>query len=100
MLGLRSLAWIGLVSYGFYLYHIALIDRLHKYASSAGLHPIYPIVLVGSFVLTCACAAVSYYLLERPIMRRRHIRPIGRRTAVAVAPRIEEPAVEPPSVAS
>ena len=30
----------------------------------------YPVVLVSAFALSCACAALSYYLLERPAMRR------------------------------
>ncbi len=68
----RVLAWIGLISYGFYLYHTLVIQELSKTVHG----PIaYPVLLVSAFALSCACAAVSYYLLERPAMRLRLHRP-------------------------
>ncbi len=69
VLRLRALAWIGLISYGFYLYHTIVIDQLNKLAKDAGISARYVLVAVCSLLVTLACAAVSYYLLERPIMR-------------------------------
>jgi peptidoglycan/LPS O-acetylase OafA/YrhL len=69
LLRLRLLAWIGLISYGFYLYHTIVIDQLNKLAKDAGISARYVLVAVCSLLVTLACAAVSYYLLERPIMR-------------------------------
>ena len=69
LLRLRALAWIGLISYGFYLYHTIVIDQLNKLAKDAGISARYAFVAVGSFFVTLACASASYYLLERPIMR-------------------------------
>ncbi len=74
----RGLAYIGLISYAFYLYHSVLIDRLdHWFGRHAGSAR-YPLVLAGSFLLTVAVASASYYALERPLMRwgrRRRARP-------------------------
>ena len=63
------LAWIGLISYAFYLYHTIVIDQLNKLAKDAGISARYAFVAVTSFALTLACASASYYLLERPLMR-------------------------------
>jgi peptidoglycan/LPS O-acetylase OafA/YrhL len=68
-LRVRVLAWIGLISYAFYLYHTIVIQQLNDVVSDAGLSARYAIVAVGSFFITLACSAASYYLLERPVMR-------------------------------
>lgn len=64
---LPPFVWTGLVSYGFYLWHVPLILFLKR----LGLLP-------GDFVaaaavalpLSLAIAAASWYLLERPLIRR------------------------------
>jgi peptidoglycan/LPS O-acetylase OafA/YrhL len=70
VLGNPVVAWLGLISYGVFLYQIAVLGKL----SGWGLHdtvahisfPIYfSLALAGSV----ACAAASYYLLERPLLR-------------------------------
>jgi peptidoglycan/LPS O-acetylase OafA/YrhL len=66
VLRLRALAWIGLISYSFYLYHTIVIDELVKHVSHQ-----YAVVFVISGLLTCVIAAASYYVVERPMMRLR-----------------------------
>jgi peptidoglycan/LPS O-acetylase OafA/YrhL len=66
-----ALAWIGLVSYAFYLYHTIVIAQVNKLATEAHVPQRYVFVFVLSFVISCACAAASYYVFERPIMRLR-----------------------------
>jgi peptidoglycan/LPS O-acetylase OafA/YrhL len=84
----RALTWLGLVSYGFYLYHpvlIARIDRLHR---TLGVPWRYPFLLVVSLGAASACAAISYYALERPLMRRaRGRRAVSPPAEAATAPR-------------
>lgn len=73
-----ALAWIGLVSYAFYLYHTIVIAQLNKFATSHGLALRYPLVALAALVVSLGCAAASFYLLERPLMRvgvRRRARP-------------------------
>lgn len=69
LLALPALAWIGLISYAFYLYHTIVIAEINKLVSAQHLPARYVVVLIVSGALSCACAAASYYLLERPVMR-------------------------------
>lgn len=83
-----ALAWIGLISYAFYLYHTIVIAQLNDVVSDAGISPRYVVVAVGSFFISIACAAASYYLLERPVMRwGRSVGRRGRPTPGAAAAR-------------
>ncbi len=78
----RFLAWIGLVSYAFYLYHTLVIQELNKVIGPHG--PLrYPLMLVSSFAISCALAAASYYVIERPAMRLGRRRPSRSRPAAA-----------------
>lgn len=70
------LAWVGLVSYAFYLYHTIVIAQIDELLVDHGVGPRYPIVVVVSLLISLACAAASFYLVERPLMR---LRPRGRR---------------------
>ena len=100
VLRLPALAWIGLISYGFYLYHTIVIDQLNKLAKDAGISARYAFVAVCSFFVTLACASASYYLLERPIMRwgrRRRLKP---RTSASGPGAPGEAAAGPPPTAS
>lgn len=65
----RALSWIGLVSYAFYLYHPVVIARVIKVLPTADLRHSTLAVLMAAFLGSCVCAAASYYLVERPIMR-------------------------------
>jgi peptidoglycan/LPS O-acetylase OafA/YrhL len=73
-----ALAWIGLISYAFYLYHTIVIAQLAGLARDHGWPARYWVVALASLVVSLACAAVSFYVLERPLMRlgvRRRGRP-------------------------
>jgi peptidoglycan/LPS O-acetylase OafA/YrhL len=72
----RTLIWLGLVSYGIFLWQFPVLIFL----IDAGVEGFVPLTVL-TFGLTVACAAVSFYLLERPLMRR--VRP---NPAVAGAP--------------
>jgi peptidoglycan/LPS O-acetylase OafA/YrhL len=77
LLANRKLLWVGLVSYGVYLYHQPLdilLLRWHLRGAALGL----PLVTVAARVvillaLSLTVAALSYYMLERPAMRLRHV---------------------------
>jgi peptidoglycan/LPS O-acetylase OafA/YrhL len=88
LLRFRALAWIGLISYAFYLYHTIVIAQLNDVVSDAGISAHYAVVAVSSFFVSIAAAAASYYLLERPVMRwGRSLRRRGRTTPGAAAAR-------------
>jgi peptidoglycan/LPS O-acetylase OafA/YrhL len=62
-------AWIGLISYGIFLWHFAVAHEL-------GPDLPYGVAMIVTLALSVAIAATSYYLVERPILRFKY-RPIG-----------------------
>jgi peptidoglycan/LPS O-acetylase OafA/YrhL len=83
VLAWRPLAWLGLVSYGVYLWHLAVVqvlglssDPAHFSATGLGLvgkihHLTTPILYVMALAGSAALAAVSYYVVELPFLRRK-----------------------------
>lgn len=64
LLGCAPLAWTGRnLSYGIYLWHYPVVRLLASLDVEVGL-------LTGTVVLTMAMALLSYYLVERPFLRR------------------------------
>ncbi len=70
LLAWRPLAWLGLISYGIYLYHNPLLLWISN-GQVGSVHPALrlawlTLVTVAAGVLA---AALSYYLVERPFLR-------------------------------
>jgi peptidoglycan/LPS O-acetylase OafA/YrhL len=85
------LPWLGTVSYGIYLWHAAVLNRLAAWGW--GDHVLGHSYLwwpAGALAGAAVCAAVSWYAIERPLLARVHRRP---RPAVTPAPL--EPALAP-----
>ena len=66
----RPVAWLGLVSYGIYLWHVPVLWFL--LAVDAESRVPQGSMLVLTLALTIPAAAVSYYAVERPFLRRKH----------------------------
>jgi len=74
-LSVEPLAWLGKVSYGFYLWHYPIIyvmmyggnDKILGFYGSLP-YPI-PTLAISVFSLTLAITAASWYFLESPILR-------------------------------
>jgi peptidoglycan/LPS O-acetylase OafA/YrhL len=77
LLANRLVQLIGIVSYGVYLWHELWIIRLREWtgAPTDALGGSFPKLVAIVFVFTLATAAVSYVLLERPLLRRKHLVP-------------------------
>jgi peptidoglycan/LPS O-acetylase OafA/YrhL len=68
-----SIAWLGLVSYGIFLWQMPVLLALDDLGVN-DLLPRFqlPLTFGLAFAATVAIAAVSYYALERPLMRIAH----------------------------
>jgi peptidoglycan/LPS O-acetylase OafA/YrhL len=81
VLAAAPLAWLGLVSYGVYLWHLTVaevigLDRDPGHFSARGLdlvghvhHLATPLLFVLTLVVSAAFAAASYYLVELRFLR-------------------------------
>jgi peptidoglycan/LPS O-acetylase OafA/YrhL len=72
-------AWLGLISYGIYLWHVNVITELDPYVvridgdGGVGVHyALLALLAIGGAILV---AALSYYVVERPSLRRKPRRP-------------------------
>ena len=86
-LAAAPLVWLGRISYGFYLWHFPVVAHWGPDLTKALGR--WPATLVIALIAT-ACAATSYYLVERPIQRRR---PGGARPAARAGGRYRRPAL-------
>lgn len=70
VLSLRSLAWLGLISYGIYLWHHTAMTWLQGRGVLEWI-PGGAFVTLTALTLAAAvaCAATSYYVVERPLLR-------------------------------
>lgn len=68
VLGWRPIAWLGLISYGIFLWHLPLCEKMLRVQTwtSHGSFVLFTLVVA---VVAIACAAASYYLVERPLLR-------------------------------
>lgn len=71
----RPLPWFGLVSYGLFLYHHPILLALRD-SSIAHVWRSFPMLglTVAGLVIATACAAASYYVVERPLLRLKRTR--------------------------
>ena len=72
----RVLLYIGMVSYGLYLWHLAVIIQLVRwdYASVDFIHP-WVAWLIPTLAAGIALASLSYYLVERPALSLKRLVP-------------------------
>lgn len=70
------MVWLGLVSYGIYIWHEAVQDVYLRWTDQVAFGA--PVVEMGlvTVLVTVPIAAVSYYVVERPAMRFRRAAPV------------------------
>jgi peptidoglycan/LPS O-acetylase OafA/YrhL len=64
-LTMRPLRFLGVISYTFYLYFVAVLLKVDVYVHSTVL------VVVSAFVITCLISAPSWFLVELRILNAR-----------------------------
>jgi peptidoglycan/LPS O-acetylase OafA/YrhL len=102
LLANRVLLYLGLISYGIYLWHLGVMLKLADwgFGDSVLIHPYVHWALAG-FVVTVAIASLSYFLVERPALSLKRL--VGRggdgvEAAAASGEAIAEPAPAAPPV--
>jgi peptidoglycan/LPS O-acetylase OafA/YrhL len=76
----RPVAYLGTVSYGVYLWHEGWLTRWMEWTNRPALGQLltggaryatstFPLIMVLTVAGATACAALSYHLVERPILR-------------------------------
>jgi peptidoglycan/LPS O-acetylase OafA/YrhL len=101
VLGSPVLVYLGLISYGFYLFHFAVIDQLieWKLQDVNVLPPYlrwYVVALVGAVLM----GSLSYYLVERPALSLKRLvgpRPRQDRDEALAEPAPATPVTAPPA---
>lgn len=63
--------WLGLVSYGVYIWHKAIQYKYMEWTGQEDLNASFVGMLVVTVVVSLIAAAGSWYLVERPLLRRR-----------------------------
>jgi peptidoglycan/LPS O-acetylase OafA/YrhL len=63
----RFVAWLGLVSYGIYLYHYPIMRHIALHTGSS-LGDFALLAVVG-VTMAITCGALSYYIVERPALK-------------------------------
>ena len=81
LLATRPLVWIGLISYGLYLFHWPHLPVARRGADRPGLWPLFALRLAVTFTIAIA----SYRFLEMPVRRRAFHFPRRRTVAIAAA---------------
>jgi peptidoglycan/LPS O-acetylase OafA/YrhL len=82
LLAAPPVAWLGVISYGIFLWHLPTAELLanredpqHFSATGLGLaerlpFTVTPLLIAMTLAATVVLAAMSYYLVERPAQRR------------------------------
>lgn len=77
----KPVAWVGLVSYGLYLWQMFVLNEVSDRLFDDGVTPLELVIPIAvlCYLLTLAIAAVSWYGLERHALRPAHRLPLHRR---------------------
>lgn len=87
-LRLAPVAYLGMVSYGIYLWHQAFLKKIHQWggwAPKPGENPLagfrggFTVHVLAALALSATVASLSWYLVERPLLRRRDLLVAGTR---------------------
>lgn len=91
LLGNRVLLWLGVVSYGIYLWHSAVYEQLTRWHFGEVAEVTHRYIwFFAALAVTTVVAAASYYIIERPALSLKRL--VGRRAPGKPGEAIREPA--------
>lgn len=82
--GVRPVAFLGLISYGVYLWHVPVILFLQHLGIGRRGDSLVALAM-AAVPVTLALGTLSWYLVERPLIARAHRRPSGQPATVPAA---------------
>jgi peptidoglycan/LPS O-acetylase OafA/YrhL len=87
VLGNGALRWLGVVSFGIYLWHDTVLSLMSKWHFDRIAYP-HPYLAWPAVALAGAAliAAVSWYAIERPVLSLRRLVPKGPRRPAPPVP--------------
>ena len=68
---IRSLEIFGVLSYGIYLWHYPIMQKLFPFFTSKMPLESSLLTIVGALILSIALAAITYYLIEQPFTKQK-----------------------------
>ena len=71
----RPVVWLGLVSYGLYLWNEPLMEKWLTWTDRPHFNASFGTMLLGVFALSLAAAVVSYFVVERPALTLKRLVP-------------------------
>ncbi|MDX6728858.1 MAG: hypothetical protein QOK49_3663 [Baekduia sp.] len=74
LMTLRPVAWLGLISYGIFLWHHPLTGKFQG-VENWTTHGSFVVYTLAVFVVATIAATISYYLVERPLLKFKDPRP-------------------------
>jgi peptidoglycan/LPS O-acetylase OafA/YrhL len=98
----RAIVYLGLISYGFYLFHWAVIQQLFRWKLEGriGFLTSYPAWFVTALAGALVLGSLSYYVVERPALSLKRLvppRPRQRRDEALAEPAPAAPVTAPPA---
>jgi peptidoglycan/LPS O-acetylase OafA/YrhL len=84
-LRLQPVVYVGLVSFGAYLWHNNFLEQARTWAGYPLFQGNFMLLFTVTFSLSVIAASISYFLVERPIFERRDRPFFTRRSAAAVS---------------
>jgi peptidoglycan/LPS O-acetylase OafA/YrhL len=94
LLSCRIAVFGGAISYGFYLFHLAVLNKVEVWTDAEPFNGSFPKVYTLTVLITGVLATGAYYVIERPTLQLKD-RSI-RSALLALLPR-EAPALPPPT---
>jgi peptidoglycan/LPS O-acetylase OafA/YrhL len=78
VLGWGPIAYFGRISYGFYLFHYAMLSIVGNRLAARGWS--HHRIIAAELLVSFGCAVISYHLLEQPLLKlkRRFEKPVRR----------------------
>jgi peptidoglycan/LPS O-acetylase OafA/YrhL len=92
----RPIAWLGTISYGIYLWHSILLTEVQKLAHEGHIPTNAGVEISLIFISTVIISALSYYIVELPLIRFSHRGGSSESSNGKHSPKRDSPTAPPP----